>query len=62
MNIEFLLNSPEENLNIDLATNQDIFEAVMEARKAEDDLDINGGDDDESLYHLNPRCQMYAKQ
>jgi hypothetical protein len=54
MNIEFLLNSPEDNLNIDLATDQDIFEAVMEAREAEDNLNINGGDDDEEPVSSKP--------
>jgi hypothetical protein len=61
MNIEFLLNSPEENLNIDLATDQDIFEAVMEARKAEDDLDINGGDDDEEPVSSKPSLSDVRK-
>jgi hypothetical protein len=62
MNIEFLLNSPEENLNIDLATDQDIFEAVMEAWEAEDNLDINGGDDDKEPVSSKPSlldvCQV----
>jgi hypothetical protein len=45
MNIEFLLNSPEENLGRQRMIS--ILMAEMMTR---------------SLYHLNPRCQMYAKQ
>ena len=54
MNIEFLLNCPKENLNIDLATDQDIFEAVIEAQGAEDNLNINGGDDNDELISSKP--------
>ena len=61
MNIEFLLSCPEENLNIDLATDQDIFEAVMEAWEAEDNLNINGGDDDEEPISSKPLSSDVCK-
>ncbi|KAG5633350.1 hypothetical protein DXG03_007540, partial [Asterophora parasitica] len=51
---KFLLNSPDKNLNMDLATDQDIFDAVMEAREAEENIDINGGDDDQEPVSSRP--------
>ncbi|KAG5641399.1 hypothetical protein DXG03_005335 [Asterophora parasitica] len=54
MDMEFLLNSPDENLNMDLATDQDIFDAVMEAREAEENIDINGGNDDQEPVSSRP--------
>lgn len=61
MNIEFLFNCPEENLNINLTTDQDNFEAVMEAWEAEDNLDINGGDDDEEPISYKPSLSDVCK-
>ncbi|TFK21436.1 hypothetical protein FA15DRAFT_672551 [Coprinopsis marcescibilis] len=47
MDISFLVNCPEENVDIDCATDEEIYEAVMEARAARENMDVNGGDDNE---------------
>jgi hypothetical protein len=46
MDIEGLLNSAEESVIIDNATDQEIYEAVMASHNAQEDILINGGDDD----------------
>lgn len=45
MDINFLVNPPEENPNIDCADETEIFKTVMEARAAREAMDTNGGDD-----------------
>ena len=46
MDIESLLNPTEESVIIDNTTDQEIYEAVMASRNAQENALINGGDDD----------------
>lgn len=47
MDIEALLNlAGESNMAIDETTDEEIFDTVLAARKAQDEGPINGGDDD----------------
>ena len=46
MDIEGLLNPADESIIIDDATDAEIYQAVMDARNAQEQALINGGDDD----------------
>ncbi|PBK85242.1 hypothetical protein ARMGADRAFT_1087697 [Armillaria gallica] len=60
MDIEELVNPVEEQKDVDgETTDEDIFDAVMTLRNAEEMMDINGGDadaDDDSLLDPCPTC------
>ena len=59
MDIEALLNPASEIL--DEATDEEIFQAVVDTRKAQDELEITGGDDvddDAQIEVLPTRCEV----
>ena len=45
MSIEVLLNPPAESQMMDKVTDQEIYQAVMEAREAHENMEMTGGDD-----------------
>ncbi len=45
MDIEDLINNPDEKILIDLTTDEEIRDAVLSHRENEQQMDINGGDD-----------------
>ncbi|KAI0245438.1 hypothetical protein BJV78DRAFT_1138610 [Lactifluus subvellereus] len=46
MDIKSLLNPAAESQVIDMTTDEEIYQAVIDARSAQEDTIINGGDDD----------------
>ena len=58
MDIEGLLNPADESIIIDDATDAEIYQAVMDARNAQEQALINGGDDDDdsSPDEPSPTC------
>ncbi|TEB38592.1 hypothetical protein FA13DRAFT_1784911 [Coprinellus micaceus] len=49
MSVEALLNPSGESDLLSSTSPEDIFQAVMEARDASENMDINGGDDDDPV-------------
>jgi hypothetical protein len=61
MDIEGLLNPAEESVIIDNATDQEIYEAVMASHNAQEDILINGGDDDTDDDGLSEPYPTYSR-
>lgn len=55
MDIESLLNPLGESQTLTEASDKEIYQAVMDARVAHDNLEINGGDDIDGVVPLEPQ-------
>jgi hypothetical protein len=55
MDIESLLNPPGESQTLTEASDKEIYQAVMDARGAHNNLEINGGDDIDEVVPLEPQ-------
>ncbi len=62
MDIEDLINNPDEKILIDLTTDEEIRDAVLSRRDNEQQMDINGGDDgsDGPTYTLPTRQEALS--
>ena len=59
MDIETLLNPPDESVIIDDATDDEIYQAVMDAQWVQDACLINGGDDVDNNNPTDKPCPMH---